>query len=181
MSIGAQIFEILKYIIPAIFVLIASVVIVNKFLVGVFKRKHLAVFREGQGTTLRLRLQAYERLILFIERAHPRNLVPRLYVKGMTVSELQALTVEQIKTEFEHNMSQQIYVSPQVWNTVISVKEQEIAMINQIAQSLKPEDDAKELNARIINFIMTREDATPTEIALEMINNEAKMVMYQQA
>ncbi|MNE86113.1 hypothetical protein D3C80_1831800 [compost metagenome] len=78
-------------------------------------------------------------------------------------------------------MSQQIYVSPQVWNTVISVKEQEIAMINQIAQSLKPEDDAKELNARIINFIMTREDATPTEIALEMINNEAKMVMYQQA
>ncbi|MNL66717.1 hypothetical protein D3C87_1912260 [compost metagenome] len=54
-------------------------------------------------------------------------------------------------------------------------------MINQIAQSLKPEDDAKELNARIINFIMTREDATPTEIALEMINNEAKMVMYQQA
>lgn len=181
MSVGVQIFEILKYIIPAIIVLIAAVVIVNKFLVGEYKRKQLAVFQDGQETTLRLRLQAYERLIMFVERAHPRTLVPRLYVSNMTVRELQALAVGQIKTEFEHNMSQQIYVSAQVWNTVVSVKEQEIAMINQIAQDMNPDADAKELNARIINFIMTREDATPTEIALEVINNEAKMVMYQQA
>ncbi|RQO30935.1 hypothetical protein DBR32_09495 [Taibaiella sp. KBW10] len=181
MSIGEQILELLKYTVPALVVLIAATVIVNKFLVGEYKRKQLAVFQDGQETTLRLRLQAYERLAMFIERAHPRELVPRIYVSGMTVRDLQTLSVASIKTEFEHNLSQQIYVSAQVWNTIISVKEQEIAMINQIAQDMNPDADAKELNARIINFIMTREDATPTEIALEVINNEAKKVMYQQA
>lgn len=180
METTITILEILKYTLPALLVLIACIVIVNKFLIGDFKRKQLAVFKDGQDTTLRLRLQAYERLSMFIERMHPRELVPRLYASGMTVKELQALSVASIKSEFEHNLSQQIYVSNEVWKTVVSVKEQEIAMINQIAQELSPDADAKELNNRIVNFIMTREDATPTEIALHTINNEAKMVMYQQ-
>lgn len=181
MGVGVTILEVLKYTIPAIVVLIACAIIVGKFLTGEFKRKQLAVFQEGQETTLRLRLQAYERLTMFIERSHPRELIPRVYITGMTVRDLQTLAIASIKTEFEHNLSQQIYVSSSVWNTIVSVKEQEIAMINQIAMTLNPEEDAKELNGRIINYIVSHEEDTPAQIALEAITNEAKMVMYQQA
>jgi hypothetical protein len=180
MEIGATILEVLKYTIPAIVVLIACAIIVGKFLTGEYKRKQLAVFQEGQETTLRLRLQAYERLAMFIERVHPRELIPRVYLTGMTVQDLRTLATNAIKAEFEHNLSQQIYVSSNVWNTIVSVKEQELAMINNIAQMLPADADAKELNNRIIDYVMSQEDGVPSEIALEAINNEAKLVMYQQ-
>ncbi|HTO15148.1 MAG TPA: hypothetical protein VLZ83_05230 [Edaphocola sp.] len=181
MSIGETLLDIAKYIIPAIIVLIASSMIVGKFLTGEYKRKQLAVFQEGQGVTMRLRLQAYERLTVFLERSHPRELIPRVYIPGMTVRELQTVAVNAINSEFEHNLSQQIYVSTNVWNTVMTAKQQEVAMINQIALTLNPEENAKELNAKIASYLISQEQATPAEIALETINNEAKMVMYQQA
>lgn len=168
--------EILKYTIPALIVLISSYMIVKRFLVSEIKHKQLAMFQDSQETTMRLRLQAYERLVLFIERIHPRQLVPRVYQGGMTVSDLQQVLTFNIKTEFEHNLSQQIYVSKQVWNTVRGVKEQEINMINQIAKQLPPDAPAKELHQKIVDFVMTTE-TLPTEMALEMINEEAKSML----
>lgn len=135
------------------------------------------MLRDNQESTVRLRLQACERLVLFIERIHPRQLVPRVYQPGMTVSELQSVLIFNIRAEFEHNLSQQIYVTPKVWNTVRSVKEQELNMINQIAQQLKPDEPAKELHKRIVDYILTMEGELPTDVALEVINEEAKMVL----
>lgn len=169
--------EILKYTVPAIIVLIASYLIVQKFLVSEIKRKQLTLFNETQEITARLRLQAYERLVLFIERIHPRNLVPRTYQSGMTVADLQGALIFNIKTEFEHNLSQQIYVSKEVWDTVRGVKEQEMGMVNQLAQQLKPDAPAKELHMRIIDFVMTAEGSMPTDVALQIINEEAKRLL----
>jgi hypothetical protein len=180
MSTIATILEIAKYTIPAIVVLIAAYIIVQKFLVTEVKRKQLAIFKDGLDTTLRLRLQAYERLTLFIERIHPRQLIPRVYQPGMNVGELQFALVQTIRTEFEHNLSQQIYVSREVWKTVVGVHEQELAMINNIAAQMDKSASAKEMHQRIIDYVMTSEDA-PGEIALEMLNNEAKYVLAQQA
>lgn len=178
---GFQTFlEILKYTIPAIVVLIASAIIVNKFLVNETQRRRLSIFKEGMDTTLRLRLQAYERLALYMERIHPRVLIPRVYVTGMTVRDLQTELIEAVRSEYEHNLSQQIYVSAQVWKTVQSVKEQELAMMNQIASQLNPEASAKELHQRMIDFIVSNENSIPVEVALEVINAEAKLVLAQQ-
>lgn len=174
------ILEILKYIIPAIIVLIATSTIVRKFLVNETERKRLSIFQQGMDTTLRLRLQAYERLALYMERIHPRTLVPRMYETGMTTRDLQAALIQSIKMEYEHNLSQQIYVSAQVWKTVQSVKEQEMAMINQVAGLLNPEGSAKELHQKMIDFIISNENDLPSEVALEVINNEAKLVLSQQ-
>ncbi len=171
--------EIAKYTIPAIIVLLASYLIVKKFLVTETERKRLAIFQEGMDTTLRLRLQAYERLALFIERIHPRKLITRVYEPGMTVRDLQIALSQSIRQEFEHNLSQQIYVSTQVWKTVNSVQEQEMAMINNIAAQLPPENSAKELHQQIIGYVMSTEDEIPVDIALEMINDEAKLVLSQ--
>lgn len=180
MTVVQTILEILKYTIPAIVVLIACALIVNKFLVNETQRKRLSIFKENMDTTLRLRLQAYERMALYMERIHPRILIPRLYETGMTVRELQAAIIVTVNTEFEHNLSQQIYVSPQVWKTVQGVKEQELAMVNQIAGQLNPEASAKELHQRMIDFILSNENNIPVEVALEVINNEAKLVLMQQ-
>lgn len=168
--------EILKYTIPALIVLISSYLIVKRFLVSEITRKQLALFQEGQETTMRLRLQAYERLVLFIERIHPRQLIPRVYQSGMTVNDLQQTLIFNIKTEFEHNLSQQIYVSKQVWDTVKGVKEQEINMVNQIAKALPADAPAKELHQRIVDFVLTTE-TLPTDMALEVINEEAKRML----
>jgi len=135
------------------------------------------MLRENQESTVRLRLQAYERLVLFIERIHPRQLVPRVYQSGMTVADLQAVLVYNIRAEFEHNLSQQIYVSRQVWDTVRQVKEQELNMINNITQQLNPDAPAKELHKRIVDYVLTIEGELPTDAALAVINEEAKSVL----
>jgi hypothetical protein len=169
--------EILKYILPSLIVLAASYLIVQKFLVTTLKRKQLALLQETQGITIRMRLQAYERLALFAERINPRALIPRVYVSGMTVTDLQQALVFNIRGEFEHNLSQQIYVSANVWNTVRGVMEQEINMISNIAGQLKQDAPAKELHQRIVDFIVTTPEEQPTTVALQIINEEAKRVL----
>jgi hypothetical protein len=82
-----------------------------------------------------------------------------------------------IRGEFEHNLSQQIYVSKQVWDTVKGVKEQEINMVNQLAKTLDPAAHAKELHGRIMDMIMKTENELPTDLALNMINDEVKVIM----
>ncbi len=168
--------EILKYTLPAIIVLLASTLTIRGFLRADFKEKKLALLRDNQETTVRLRLQAYERLVLFLERIHSRQLIPRVYYPGMQVAELQAAMTAMIQAEFEHNLSQQIYVTKQVWNTVRGVKEQELNMINQIAKQLPPEAPAKEMHQRMVDYLLTVEEL-PIEVALQVINEEAKMVL----
>jgi len=168
--------DILKYVLPAVVVLIATSLIVRRFLLSETKLKQYEMLRENQDATVRLRLQAYERLVLFIERIHPRQLVPRVYQSGMTVADLQAVLVYNIRAEFEHNLSQQIYVSRRVWDTVRQVKEQELNMINGIAQQLNSDDHAKELHKRIVDYVLTMEEL-PTDVALALINEEAKNVL----
>jgi hypothetical protein len=174
---SAALLDILKYTIPAFIVLIATSLIVNKFLVSQTQRKQLSLFQDAQDITLRLRLQAYERMVLFVERISPRQLLPRVYDANMTVMELRTALTYNILGEFEHNMSQQIYVSKNVWETVKNVKEQEISMANQIAGKLDPNAPAKELYKLIMDYVLQADSQTPTEVALTVINEEVKKVM----
>lgn len=169
--------EIAKYVIPSIVVIIGTSVIVKRFLISETERKRLAIFQEGMSKTMMLRLQAYERLSIFVERIHPRSLISRLYQAGLTNAQLQLLMIQHVQAEYEHNLSQQIYVSTEVWRTISSVKEQEMAMINTIGSQLNPDAPAKELTMRIMDNLVTVESITPVEIALEMINNEAKLIL----
>lgn len=171
------ILEILKYTVPAVVVLIASAVIVKRFLINELQRKQFALLQESQSVTIPLRLQAYERLTIFAERIHPRYLIPRVYETGMNVAQLRQVLVLTINGEFEHNLSQQIYVSRQVWQTIIQMKEQELAMIHQIAAQLKAESPARELHSRITDYLLTTDNDLPSKIALDVIAEEAKKVL----
>lgn len=171
------ILEILKYTLPALIVLAASYLIVQKFLVSELRRKQIALLHETQNITIRMRLQAFERLTLLMERVHPRQMMPKVYNSAMTVSVLQQVLVSTIRTEYEHNLSQQVYVSREVWESVKTAIEQEIGMVHQIAQRLSPEAPAKELNHYISDYLVSLDDQVPSEIALRIIHDEARRVL----
>lgn len=169
--------EILKYTLPALIVLIVSYLIVQKFLVAELQRKQIALLHESHNLTIPMRLQAYERLTIYTERIQTRQIMPRVYVQGMTVSELRQALVMTINAEWEHNLSQQIYVSRQVWETVKHMKEQELALIHTIAQQMPAEAPAKDLQIRLADYLGEQEGETPGAIALAIISEEAKRVL----
>jgi len=130
----------------------------------------------NSAAVLPLQLQAYERLVLLVERINPQSLISRLYMPELTVVDMQISLVQTIRAEFDHNISQQIYVSPSAWETVKTLKEQTITLINQIASQLPQDAPAKELNKQILEAFLQAGES-PSELAAQILNGEAKKIM----
>jgi hypothetical protein len=172
-----QILEIAKYVLPAVVVLAATYLIVQKFLTADVERKQLAIFGENTKQTIALRLQAYERLAMFLERMEMRNVIGRFYDSQASAQDLQLAIIQSIRGEYEYNLSQQIYVSKEVWLTVRSAVEQEISMVNAIGSQFPAGAPAKDMVQRLTDIALGQESETPREIALFAVNNEAKKVL----
>jgi len=131
----------------------------------------------GNSQTLSLRLQAYERLVLLTERIALPSLVTRIPSGDFTVRQMQTVLVDQIKTEFDYNLSQQIYVAPTAWQAVNNLKEQNIYIVNQVASTLPADAKGGELSRRIIELLNADPQASLHPIVLEALNFEAKKIM----
>ncbi|SIN99021.1 DUF7935 family protein [Chitinophaga niabensis] len=131
---------------------------------------------DQQSVILPLQLQAYERIVLFVERISPQSLISRINQPGFSVLDMQIGMVSSIKSEYDHNVSQQIYVTAAAWEAVKTVKEQTISIINQVALKLPPDANAIELNKQLLELFMAQKES-PAEIAAEIINAEAKKLM----
>lgn len=128
------------------------------------------------SAVLPLQLQAYERLVLLVERINPQHLISRVFQPNFMVVDMQILLVQTIKAEYDHNISQQIYVSAAAWEAVKTLKEQTIILINQIASQLPQDAPAMELNRQILEtFLQTGE--SPAEITARIVNAEAKKII----
>ena len=173
-----QILEILKIILPAIIVLISSYLIIKNFLVKEIEKKQLAIFQQNSDTSLKLRLQAYERLTIFIERLKTENLIGRFYSQHATAQDLQLAMTQSIRAELEHNVSQQLYVSHELWMTIRAVAEQEITMINRVGASLELGAPSSAFVKKLSDFVIEGETTKPSEIALETLNREAKQILF---
>lgn len=123
--------------------------------------------------TRKLRLQAYERLTLFAERASLKNLITRTPHNGLTVVDFQLSLADILRSEYEYNVSQQIYVTPEMWKAIGNLKDQHIFIINQIAATLPPRADAIELSKRIIEYTATTHSELST-VVLSALQFEAK-------
>jgi hypothetical protein len=104
-----------------------------------------------------LTLQAYERAALFLERINPINIVPRLLKPGLKASQFEMLLVNNIREEYEHNMSQQLYISDDAWEMVKLVKENILNLINTSNASLKSTATANELAREILTKSIDKE------------------------
>ncbi len=137
------------------------------------KRRSYFLKKETQKSALPVRLQAYERLSLFLERITPDRLLVRIHSQGMNAQQYQSLITEAIREEFEHNVSQQIYVSEEAWKLLVDAKSATVGIINNIARDFKPDDDAMLLRKSILNKTMQMEPF-PTKRALRYLKAEVK-------
>ena len=124
--------------------------------------------REAQRVATPLRLQAYERMALFLERISPNSLVLRCYQPGMDLKLLQGVMTKNIRDEWEHNLSQQVYVSPELWLRIRGAKDEMINLVNSSAVTLADTTDPTRLAATIFASVSSH---SPDD-ALQMLNKE---------
>jgi hypothetical protein len=132
-----------------------------------------------QKDMLPLRLQAYERLVLFLERISPSSLLVRTNKPNMNSLQLHSELLSDIRTEFEHNLSQQIYMSNPAWEQVKIAKEDIIKTINTASEKVGPNDTAINLSTEIFET-MLRSEMLPTQKAVDFLKNEVRQLTMQQ-
>lgn len=144
----------LLIIAPAVLVLATSFFLIKKFLDNQHRLKILEMKMQMQKDTLPLRFQAYERLVLFLERITPNNLLHRIYQPGYTVKEFHLELLSVIRQEFEHNITQQVYVTPEAWSSVKTARDEVIKLLNRAASGVINEEKGAMLNKAVFEMIM---------------------------
>ncbi len=165
--------EILQLTIPALLVLITAYILLDKMLKNDEKRRNFELQKKNTTATTPLRLRAYERLMLVLERTTPNNVVLEVIKSEMTCFDLQAQLLATIRQEFGHNASQQIYVSSELWTAIRATQESLIKLINICATQCVPTAPAPELAEKIIQ-VYAQSEQTPGEIATELLKKEVR-------
>jgi hypothetical protein len=179
-----QVFEILKYTLPAVIVFITSWFIIRAFIASQNekiradieheqKTRLLEIKTNNQKSLLPVRLQAYERMALFLERISPGSIVLRLNTPGASILSLQTTLIHNIREEFDHNVAQQIYISADTWELIKASRDEMIKLVNSAAMSLPVDAKAIELSKKIIEMSVDL-SPIPTELATQALKKEVK-------
>jgi uncharacterized membrane protein YraQ (UPF0718 family) len=124
-----------------------------------------------------LQLQAYERLILLVDRIALTNVISRTPTAGLSARDMQVLLTQTIRTEFEYNVTQQIYVSHESWEAVRNLKDQNIMIVNQIGSFLPAEATGQDLSRSILEMLMQSPKASLHNVVSDVLSYEAKKLM----
>ncbi|HJV19546.1 MAG TPA: hypothetical protein VJ552_06665 [Sediminibacterium sp.] len=129
------------------------------------------------GNSHALQLQAYERLTLLADRIALPNLISRTPGDGLLARDMQLLLTRLIREEFDYNVTQQIYVSPEAWNAVRNLKEKNLLTINQIGQLLPPEATGLDLQKQLLQYLVNEPKANLHELVSEALGFEARKLL----
>jgi hypothetical protein len=127
--------------------------------------------------TLLLKLQAYERMVLFLERISPALVISRVLDNGMNNHELQMAMIQDIRSEYEHNLTQQMYMSSDAWTLVVSAKDEIIKAVGMIASHMPATTDGQQVARVILDSIAHSGQMLPNITALEFLKNEVREMM----
>ncbi|MFN0173767.1 MAG: hypothetical protein ACKVU0_03880 [Saprospiraceae bacterium] len=164
--------DILKLTIPAVIVG-ATAYMLLKALLDERKRMDIALFRnDAQKITLPLRLSAYERLMLLCDRADIANTILRVRMPNMKVRELRGVLLMAINQEFEHNVSQQLYVSDTLWQIIRMAKNNTLALVTMTGSELDPDAPAEALVNALLQAL-DEQNITPLQTAILAVRTEA--------
>ena len=144
------------------------------------KEAKMGMKENGSGynvNTKQLQLQAYERLILLADRIALPNLISRMNQPGFSVKEMQSLLTQSVKQEFEHNITQQMYVTSEAWDAIRNLKEQNLLVINQVASYLPAEATGHDLNKSLLEVLMQNPKASLHNVVSDALSFEAKKLM----
>jgi len=169
-------FEILKYTIPALIVFATSYFLLKQYLTNQYDLRALEVKSKYSKDAIPLKLQAYERLLLFCERISIPNLLLRLKTRDMSVTELKNAMVISVQKEFEHNMAQQLYTSQKLWDILSLAKNDIISMVTNEANKHNGNENAEALAKGLMTQLSTM-NKSPLNIAIQGIKEEAKIIL----
>ena len=162
-----------KILLPAGTVLYAMFLVVKSFLTKELEKKLIDIKIKNTETVLPIRLQAYERICLFLERISPNNLVIRLNNASLTAPQFQQVLIAEIRQEFNHNLSQQVYLSDEAWSMVKNAMEDIVSVVNIAAQQLKSDDKSVDLAKKIFELMMEKNN-DPIAVALKKVKDEIR-------
>jgi len=163
--------DLLKILVPAALVLYAMYFTVSSFLKKQLEEKQTEKHQQQIATVLPIRLQAYERMCLFLERISLNNLIVRLNGTATTALEFQQILMREVREEFNHNLSQQVYMSHDTWELVRNAQQEVITMVNQAASQIPADAAPLELSKKIFERII-QEHRHPTADALKALKAE---------
>jgi hypothetical protein len=159
--------ELLKYIVPAGMVLGAVALMLRESRQKAEIKQRYAVFQGALGQIIPLRVQAHERLLVFLERIKFESLLMRIEGRSKSAKAYQIELTMEIRAEFEHNIAQQLYIDRETWESIVRAKETTIGFIHQTAQSMPAEASGSDLGKHLLRE-MVRTETVPT---LDAIGN----------
>jgi hypothetical protein len=160
-----------RFVFPSLLILIAVYLMMSSYFDNEDRRRRGELRAQNQRQALPLRLQAYERLALFLERISPNSLVVRVKSGSLSNAEYLLLLQKSIRDEYEHNLSQQIYVSDEVWDYVTTAKSATVSLLNTVSAQLDPEASGAELSKALLGAAMELKQL-PTQAALKHLKAE---------
>lgn len=164
--------EILKYILPSLVVVGLVYFLIKAFLDENNRKDSLEINKKSKEIITPIRLQAYERIILLLERISPSSLVVRVNKPGLSGDQLRGLLIRSVREEYDHNVSQQLYISMQAWELVKNAKEDVIRLVNTASAKLPDKASASDLAQKVIELYMESKSKSIDQ-AMEYVKKEA--------
>jgi hypothetical protein len=170
-----ELLEIIKITIPPTVVALVVYFVVKRFVDRQDRISMLRMKTENQRLVSPIRLQAYERVVLLLERIAPAALVMRENQPQMSAKQLHADILKSIRNEFNHNVTQQVYISDRAWNAVLNAKEETIKLVNLAAAQCADDATALDLSKAILD-LSTKVQLLPTQAATMLVKEEARQM-----
>ena len=161
-----KIFEILLYAVPALITGIIAFYFFKEHTKNEDGRRRYLLHKDIQVSTLPIRLQAYERMALFLERITPSKLLIRISPTSSDKNSYESLLISSIEQEFEHNLAQQIYISEKCWSVIIAAKNATSQIVKKTSEDFTI-TNAQELRESILKRMLN--NAPPSDTALAFI------------
>ncbi len=171
MAILQTILPIFLVAIPALAVLAMAYLFLKKTAEREIKHLQFELKKDRQKHFLPMRVDAYQRAVLLMERIHPGNIVMRLHNPALPAKMFQADILKAIREEYDHNVSQQLFISPQAWEMVRNSKEETIKIINIAGNQMQSVSTGTDLAGKIFE-IVAEVGKLPTEITIEYLKKE---------
>lgn len=168
--------EIIKVTVPGVIVFLTAYYVLKTFLDKQYQLEALQLKRDQVKNSLPIKLQAYERLSLFCERINIPNLLLRIRPEGKTAAELRLTLLLAIQQEYEHNITQQVYISSQLWEIVKMARDEAVNTITLVGEKVDTKMDGRVLAEALLQFVGSRE-ALAVDTALLAIKKEAALVL----
>jgi len=165
---GEAILQMFGFLLPAVVTGVVAFYFFKMHTKNEEGRRRFLLHKDSQASTLPIRLQAYERMALFLERISIPNLVVRVAPKSADKADYENLLIKSIENEFDHNLSQQIYLTDELWNVIKAAKGATVQMIRKAA--LSETDSADKLREDILTETMDK--ASPSATALAFVKKE---------